>query len=89
LVGREGREYEINPKTIYSVISIDYLYNLKSGNYSILGQGKNVAPVGISLRDALLNYVRSEAAKGRAIRSRIDNRFTQIGPTPKSAEEPQ
>lgn len=86
LIGTHGREYNINPKTIYRVVTIDYLYNLKSGNYSILRESKNVAPLGITLRDALLDYVKSETAKGHLIRSKLDNRFTQIGPTPKETE---
>ncbi|HZE73037.1 MAG TPA: 5'-nucleotidase C-terminal domain-containing protein [Pyrinomonadaceae bacterium] len=85
LIDDRGREYAINPKAIYRVVTIDYLYNLKSGNYSILGQGAGVSPLGTTMRDALLNYVRSETAQGRAISAKLDNRFTQINPNPNEA----
>ncbi|HEY6121067.1 MAG TPA: 5'-nucleotidase C-terminal domain-containing protein [Pyrinomonadaceae bacterium] len=82
LIDQRGREYPIKARMIYQVITLDYLYNLKSGRYSILGESKNVLPVGVTLRAALLDYVRTETAKGRPIRAKMDNRFTQIGPTP-------
>ena len=83
LIDAKGKEQPINPKAIYRIVTIDYLYNLKSGNYSILGEGKDVAPLDLTLRDALLNYVKTETAQGRSIRSTLDNRFTQTAPNPK------
>src|SRR5262249_34315453 len=83
LIDAKGREQPINPKAIYRIVTIDYLYNLKSGNYSMLGEGKDVAPLDLTLRDALLKYVKTETAQGRSIKATLDNRFTQIGPNPK------
>jgi len=89
LLDENGRERPIDPKATYSVATIDYLYGLGSGRYAILREGKNVTPIGITLRAALLNYVRSETAKGHAARARLDDRFTQVGPTPPKETVPQ
>jgi 2',3'-cyclic-nucleotide 2'-phosphodiesterase (5'-nucleotidase family) len=82
LVDEHGREHDIDPNAIYSVVTIDYLYNLKSGTYAVLQEAKEVKPLNITLRDAVLNYVKSETAAGRSIRPKTDNRFVQIGPGP-------
>lgn len=75
LLGDDGRETEIDPKATYVVVTIDYLLGLKSGDYAILQEGKNPTPLGITMRDAVLEYVKSETASGRAIKSNADNRF--------------
>jgi hypothetical protein len=62
---------------------------LKSGAYTILQEAKNVTPLNITLRDAVMNYVKSETAAGRPVRSVVDNRFVQVGPGPKNAEAPR
>jgi 2',3'-cyclic-nucleotide 2'-phosphodiesterase (5'-nucleotidase family) len=66
---------EIDPKAIYTVVTIDYLVNVGGERYSILREGQNTRPLGITLRDALMGYVKSEAAAGREIKPRIDGRF--------------
>ena len=63
----EGKE--IDPKATYTIVTIDYLLNLASGNYSILQQGKNAKPLNITLRDAVTDYVKAETAAGRTIKS--------------------
>jgi 2',3'-cyclic-nucleotide 2'-phosphodiesterase (5'-nucleotidase family) len=89
LLGENGKERPIDPKATYFVATIDYLYGLGGGRYAVLREGKNMTPIGITLRDALLNYVRSETAKGRPARGRLDGRFTQVGPTPPKETLPQ
>jgi len=89
LIDANGKEQEIDPNQTYTILTIDYLLRLKSGAYAILQEAKNPTPLNITLRDAVMNYVKSETAAGRPIRSVVDNRFVQVGPGPKNAEAPQ
>ena len=76
----QGRDTEIDPNATYSLITIDYLLNLASGRYSILQRGKNPTPLGLTLRDALMNYVKAETAAGRQIQATVDTRFVNVNP---------
>ena len=78
LTDSRGQEIEIDPNATYSLITIDYLLNLASGRYSILQRGKNSTPLGITLRDALMNYVKAETAAGRPIHAQLDSRFVNV-----------
>ena len=89
LVDEAGNELEIDPEKIYTIVTIDYLYRLNSGAYAILQEAKKVAPLNITLRDAVMDYVKSETAAGRSIHAAVDNRFIQVGPGPKSTEPPR
>ena len=80
LIDPEGRENEIDPAASYSIVTIDYLLNLGSGRYSILQRGKNPTPLGITLRDAMMNYVKDETAAGRAVKATLDGRFENVNP---------
>ncbi len=78
----DGAEKEIDPNATYTVVSIDYLMNRRSskpsateGDYSILREAKNIKPIGLTIRDAMINYVKSETAAGREIRPNLDGRF--------------
>jgi 2',3'-cyclic-nucleotide 2'-phosphodiesterase (5'-nucleotidase family) len=89
----DGQEKEIDPAKIYTVVSIDYLMNRRSskpsaseGDYSILRAGKNINPIGLTIRDAMINYVKSETAAGREIRPTLDGRFIF---DKSSSEQPQ
>lgn len=82
LIDATGRERNIEPQATYTIITIDYLLKLASGNYAILQEGKNIRPLNVTIRDAMIQYVKSEAAAGRAIRARLDDRFIQVGPGP-------
>jgi 2',3'-cyclic-nucleotide 2'-phosphodiesterase (5'-nucleotidase family) len=89
---RDGEEKEIDPKATYSIVTIDYLVK-RGGDYAILQEGKNMLPLNITLRDAVIEYVRAETAAGRVITNTLDGRFTQDkgisgGPQP-GAEKPQ
>jgi len=89
LIDDAGKEQEIDPDKIYTIVTIDYLVRLKSGAYAILQEAKSNTPLNITLRDAVMNYVKSETAAGRSIRPAVDNRFVQAGPGPKSTEPPR
>lgn len=86
LIDAQG-ERDIDPNAVYSIVTIDYLYNLKSGTYGVLQEAKNVQPLYVTLRDAVLNYVRAETAAGRSVPSQLDDRFVQVGPGPAKPEE--
>src|ERR1041384_2745662 len=90
LVDENGNEQEIDPNKVYTIVTIDYLLRLNSGAYAILQEAKQSTPLNITIRDAVMNYVKSETAAGHAIRGTRDNRFVQVGPGPKSTtEEPR
>ena len=89
LVDANAKEFEIDPNQTYTIITIDYLVRLNSGAYAILQEAKNATPLNMTLRDAVMNYVKSETAAGRPVRSVVDNRFVQVGPGPKNAEAPR
>lgn len=80
LIGSNGQETEIDARASYSVVTIDYLLNLASGRYTLLQKGKNPTPLGITLRDATMNYVKAETAAGRPIRATLDSRFVNVNP---------
>jgi 2',3'-cyclic-nucleotide 2'-phosphodiesterase (5'-nucleotidase family) len=72
----DGVEKEIDPAATYTVISIDYLLNVTAGDYAaVLKQAKNTRPLGLTIRDAMTNYVKAETAAGREIKSTLDGRF--------------
>jgi len=66
---------EIDPKATYTIVTIDYVVNVGGDRYAVLREGKNVRPLGITLRDALMNYVKAETAAGRDIKPSLDGRF--------------
>jgi 2',3'-cyclic-nucleotide 2'-phosphodiesterase (5'-nucleotidase family) len=88
-----GQEQEIDPNAIYKVICIDYLWKRTGttseteGNYSVLGQAKKIEPLGLTIRDAIIDYVKRETAAGRDIKSNLDGRFLMNrGATPNPEE---
>jgi 2',3'-cyclic-nucleotide 2'-phosphodiesterase (5'-nucleotidase family) len=87
LVDASGKEQDVDPQKIYTVVTIDYLLQVGGGPYAILKEAKSTTPLNVTLRDAILNYVKSETAAGRPIRSVVDNRFVQIGPDQKKTTE--
>jgi len=68
-------EKEIDPKAMYSIVTIDYLVNVGGERYGVLREGKNTRPLNITLRDALMEYVKSETAAGRDVKPNLDGRF--------------
>jgi 2',3'-cyclic-nucleotide 2'-phosphodiesterase (5'-nucleotidase family) len=89
LLDENGREQEIDPEKIYTIVTIDYLLRLGSGAYAFLQEAKSRTPLHLTLRDAMLNYVKSETAAGRSIHPVLDGRFVQVGPDPKTTESPR
>ena len=89
LIDANGKEYDIDPNQTYTIVTIDYLMRLNSGAYAILQEAKNPTPLNLTLRDAVIDYVKAETAAGRSIRPVVDNRFVQNGPGPKNAEAPR
>lgn len=89
LIDENGKEHDVNPNQTYTIVTIDYLLRLKSGAYALLQEAKSTTPLNITLRDAVMNFVKSETAAGRPVRGVVDNRFVQIGPGPKNAEAPR
>jgi 2',3'-cyclic-nucleotide 2'-phosphodiesterase (5'-nucleotidase family) len=90
LIDENRREQEIDPNKIYTIVTIDYLLTLGSGSYAILHEAKTKTPLNITIREAIMEYVKSETAAGRVIHKRADDRYVQNGPGPKSTpEEPR
>ncbi|HYY58765.1 MAG TPA: 5'-nucleotidase C-terminal domain-containing protein [Pyrinomonadaceae bacterium] len=70
-----GAEIEIDPKATYTIVTIDYLVK-RGGDYIILQEGSNLVPLGLTMRDAVLDYVKAETAAGRTIKATLDGRFS-------------
>jgi 2',3'-cyclic-nucleotide 2'-phosphodiesterase (5'-nucleotidase family) len=92
----DGKEKEIDPAAIYTVVSIDYLMNRRSttpsateGDYSVLRAARNIRPIGLTMRDAMISYVKSETAAGREIRPTLDGRFVFDKSSSGTPEQPQ
>jgi 2',3'-cyclic-nucleotide 2'-phosphodiesterase (5'-nucleotidase family) len=86
----DGVETEIDPAAVYTVISIDYLLNVTGGDYAtVLKKATNTRPLGLTLRDAITNYVKAETAAGRDIKSVLDGRFVFDKAGSGAAEEPK
>jgi 2',3'-cyclic-nucleotide 2'-phosphodiesterase (5'-nucleotidase family) len=87
--GGASGETEIDPKATYTIVTIDYLVK-RGGDYSILQEAKNVRPLNLTMRDAVLDYVKAETAAGRVIKSTLDGRFRydKPGAEPKTEDEP-
>ena len=88
LVDANGKLQDVDPQKMYTVVTIDYLLQVAGGPYAILKEAKSTTPLNMTLRDAIMSYVKSETAAGRPIRSVVDNRFVQIGPGPQNGERP-
>jgi 2',3'-cyclic-nucleotide 2'-phosphodiesterase (5'-nucleotidase family) len=74
LGGGGAVEKEIDPQATYTIVTIDYLVK-RGGDYSILQEAKNVRPLNLTMRDAVLDYVKAETAAGRAVKATLDGRF--------------
>lgn len=75
-LGSSGAGQEIDPGASYTIITIDYLIK-RGGEYSVLKEGTNLRPLGMTIRDALLEYVKTETAGGRSISAGLDGRFRE------------
>lgn len=86
-------EKDIDPQATYRVVTIDYIVNRGGDISTQLQAGKNRKPLGITLRDAIMAYVKSETAAGRTIRANLDRRFwldrTKSAVTEETPPEPK
>ena len=87
-LGTSGAGVEIDPQASYTIVTIDYLVK-RGGDYSILQEAKNVRPLNLTLRDAVLDYVKAETASGRALKATLDGRFRSDKPEAKTEDMPQ
>ncbi|HEY0004929.1 MAG TPA: 5'-nucleotidase [Pyrinomonadaceae bacterium] len=88
LIGPDGTEREIDPAATYNIVTIDYLVN-RGGEYSaILKQSKQIQPLGITMRDAVIAYVKNATAAGRSIKAELDGRYQDVNP-PQKGENKQ
>lgn len=85
---RGGNEKDINPTAVYTIVTIDYLVK-RGGDYSVLREAKNVRPLNLTMRDAVLAYVKSETAAGRTIKATLDGRFRFAGADKDTSEGDQ
>jgi 2',3'-cyclic-nucleotide 2'-phosphodiesterase (5'-nucleotidase family) len=70
-----GGEKDIDLQATYRVVTIDYIVNRGGDISALLQEGKIRKPLGITLRDAIIAYVKSETAAGRTIKANLDGRF--------------
>ena len=86
----DGVEKEIDPAAVYTVISIDYLLNVTGSDYAtVLKKATNTRPLGLTIRDAITEYIKAETAAGRDIKSTLDGRFVFDKAASGGAEEPK
>ena len=85
-LGGLGEERDIDPKATYTIVTIDYLVK-RGGDYAVLQEGKNMRELGLTMRDAVLDYVKAETAAGRAVRANLDGRFKYDRSTPGKTED--
>lgn len=71
-----GGDVDIDPAKTYTVATIDYVYNVGNERYSVLREGTNMKALGVTLRDAMIAYVKNETAAGREIKPNLDGRFS-------------
>ena len=89
-LGIPGAWKDVDPRATYTIVTIDYLVN-RGGDYSVLKEAANVRPLGVTMRDAVLDYVKAETAAGRPVKALLDGRFSAEKPatTKTDDEEPQ
>jgi 2',3'-cyclic-nucleotide 2'-phosphodiesterase (5'-nucleotidase family) len=85
-LGGLGEERDIDPKATYTIVTIDYLVK-RGGDYAVLQEGKNMRELGLTMRDAVLDYVKAETAAGRTVRANLDGRFKYDRSTPEKTED--
>jgi 2',3'-cyclic-nucleotide 2'-phosphodiesterase (5'-nucleotidase family) len=85
----DGKETEIDPTATYKVVSIDYLLNVTGSDYSLLRAAGNIQPLGLTLRDAITQYIKGETAAAREIKPHLDHRFVFDKAASPGIQEPQ
>jgi 2',3'-cyclic-nucleotide 2'-phosphodiesterase (5'-nucleotidase family) len=75
LIGSDGKPKAIDPAATYRVVTIDYLLNVSGGSYAVFHEAKTTNQLGVTIRDAMIDYVKGETAAGRSIKARLDHRI--------------
>lgn len=75
LVSANGVERPIDPNAVYRVITIDYLLSVVGGKFGVLQESRVKKPLGVTIRDAVIQYVKDETAAGHPIAAKLDGRF--------------
>jgi len=88
LISADGRETDINSTANYRIITTDYLLSVSGGSLAILQQAKSPKPLGITMRDAVIDYVKGETAARRTVKATLDQRFVLEGPASTKTERP-
>lgn len=65
----------VNKDKIYTIITLDYLADGNDGLESFKNSVEVIEP-GLTLRDAMMQYVKDQTAKGKEISSVLDGRIT-------------
>ncbi|MGB9179318.1 MAG: 5'-nucleotidase C-terminal domain-containing protein [Pyrinomonadaceae bacterium] len=73
-IGADGTEKPLDTNATYTILTSDYLLN-RGGSYSVLKEGKNASPLGLTIRDAVIDYIKAQAAKGKAVSVQLDGRY--------------
>lgn len=65
----------VDNNKIYTIVTLDYL---AEGNDAMdaLKNAESATPIGLTLRDYILNYIKKETQEGREISSKLDGRIT-------------
>jgi 2',3'-cyclic-nucleotide 2'-phosphodiesterase (5'-nucleotidase family) len=66
LVSAKIDDQSVDPKATYTLALTDYLYK-GGGEYPILRRGKNYQTFGLLLRDAIINYIKTEQTENHPI----------------------
>jgi 2',3'-cyclic-nucleotide 2'-phosphodiesterase (5'-nucleotidase family) len=87
-LGSRDMERDIDPKASYTIATIDYLVK-RGGDYVVLQEGRNLRPLNVTMRDAVIEYVKMETAAGRAIKANLDGRFKNDRSSGGAEEDPR
>lgn len=87
-VGADGVEKPLDKNATYTILTSDYLLN-RGGSYAVLKEGKNISPLGLTIRDAVINYVKDLAAKGKAVSVQLDGRYKGERPEDEQGDRKQ
>jgi 2',3'-cyclic-nucleotide 2'-phosphodiesterase (5'-nucleotidase family) len=64
----------INPRATYRLATSDFVQQGGSG-FEVLAEARNITPTGITIRQALIEFIRAEHVAKRAIQNRAEGRF--------------
>ncbi|HYE65853.1 MAG TPA: hypothetical protein VD966_09725, partial [Pyrinomonadaceae bacterium] len=73
----------------YTIVTIDYLLK-RGGEYAVLQEATNVRPLNITMRDAVIEFVKMKTAAEQTIRATLDRRYaSEDEPERTEVEEPR